>query len=69
MPFGHEPKDDRLRETDHGEPVELCAGYSLSNDSHVQLFMTLCIGENDPDWDWERNPLKRPSLPSHCYIV
>jgi hypothetical protein len=29
--------------TGHGEPVEPCAGYSLGNDSHAQLFMTLCI--------------------------
>ncbi len=32
-----------LRVTGHGEPVEPCAGYSLGNDSHAQLFMTVCI--------------------------
>jgi len=34
---------DKLRVTGHGEPVEPCAGYSLGNGSHAQLFMTLCI--------------------------
>jgi hypothetical protein len=29
--------------TGRGEPVEPCAGYSLGNDSHAQLFITLCI--------------------------
>ncbi len=42
-----EPQDERrvegLRVTGHGEPVEPCAGYSLGNDSHAQLFMTLFI--------------------------
>ena len=34
---------DKLRVTGHGEPVEPCAEYSLGNDSHAQLFMTLYI--------------------------
>ncbi len=42
---------DKLSVTGHGEPfdklrtgpVEPCAGYSLGNGSHAQLFMTLCI--------------------------
>jgi hypothetical protein len=34
---------DKLRVTGHGEPVEPCSWYSLDNDSHAQLFMTLCL--------------------------
>jgi hypothetical protein len=34
---------DKLRVTGHGEPVEPCSWYSFGNDSHAQLFMTLCI--------------------------
>jgi hypothetical protein len=27
---------DKLRVTGHGEPIELCVGYSLGNDGHAQ---------------------------------